>query len=475
MPPARFFPGSSASLDPASREAYVQHRHSLSLSWPQTYLNAFIHTRLYSQANTNTHEAPILSPAQFQRAKDLALTTTWPQALPVTDFLKRAGLFPHSTSPSTSSRVLGSDSSFFMPSLPVLDVRSPSEYAKGHIPGALSAPLFTDEERADVGTIYKQKGHDRAVERGLEIVNSKGSVGLLQALLPAPLNCDFSKQGSERKVLVYCQRGGMRSSSVAHLLSQLPLTIHILEGGYKSFRQWCLSAWEDCDHRIALLAGFTGSGKTEVLLDLRQQYNAQVLDLEGDAHHRGSVFGALGRAPQPSNEQYENILALQWRSFEAGRTVFIEDESRHVGRCTVPPGLWHHMKATRSRVFRLLVPHQERVQRLVQEYGIYDRDLLADCVRGLHKRLGAGRVEELCALLEDDKGEDVLPAVATALLDYYYDKLYAHKSERPLKISSAGETGERAPKPEELRCLSGDARDNARLLVARVTAGGWEL
>jgi tRNA 2-selenouridine synthase len=188
----------------------------------------------------------------------------------------------------------------------------------------------------------------------------------------------------------------------------------------------------------------------------------QVLDLEGDANHRGSIFGALGRPAQPTNEQYENVLATQWRGFDAGSRVFIEDESHNVGKCGVPRGLWARMRAPEAEVLRLVVPHEARVAKLVQEYGGYEPRLIADCVRGLNKRLGNEKVAHLCALLEDVQ-PPALAEVAAALLTDYYDDMYAYQAKK-----RGEEMGGKLQ--ERVECDGGDALANARRLLDRSQA-----
>lgn len=151
----------------------------------------------------------------------------------------------------------------------------------------------------------------------------------------------------------------------------------------------------------------------------------QVLDLEGDANHRGSIFGALGRPPQPSNEHYENLLACQWAQFAVDRPVFIEDESNAVGSCGVPSGLWKLMRHDTAMALRLEVPHDARIAKLVSEYGVYPPEDLANCVRGLRKRLGSEKTDSLVAALEKDP--PALAEVANALLVHYYDGMYNHQ------------------------------------------------
>ena len=386
---------------------------------------------------------------ELRTAKRLAVEQTWPHKLGVEDFLQRGGRLP-------SGGEGGGAGGVGAAAAPIIDVRAPCEYAKGHVPGAISVPLFTDDERAEVGTLYKQVGRDAAVERGLELVDAKG----VERLLVEPLAAHGVQLAHGDDILVYCFRGGMRSGSIAWLLSQCEddaLGVHTLDGGYKRFRQWALDTWEECDRPVVIVGGPTGSGKTDVLHALRDDLGEQMLDLEGMANHRGSIFGALGRPPQPSNEHYENLLALEWRGFSSERPVYIEDESHNVGKCGVPRGLWHRMRAKEAQVMRLNVPHEARVAKLVSEYGVYPPSEIADCVRGLVKRLGHDQVNEMCAALEDHQPPK-LAQVAETLLTDYYDSMYAYQAKKRAEEQSGGEEA------VEVLCAGGNAIDNARAL-----------
>ncbi len=180
---------------------------------------------------------------------------------------------------------------------PLLDVRSPGEYAQGHVPGALSFPLFSDAERATVGTIYKQQSRDLALETGLELVGPKLGGFVREARTLAP-------QG---QVVVHCWRGGQRSGSMAWLLRQGGLDVWTLEGGYKAYRTWVLAELAAQQYSLYIIGGRTGTGKTKILHALRQM-GEQVVDLEGLACHKGSAFGFIGELPQPTVEQFENDL-----------------------------------------------------------------------------------------------------------------------------------------------------------------------
>src|SRR3989339_1355584 len=180
-------------------------------------------------------------------------------------------------------------------SLPIIDVRSPGEYEHAHIPGALALPLFSNEERAEVGTIYKQRGRVQAVQKGLEFVGPKLKDFTKFAL---KLNSD--------ELLIHCWRGGMRSSAMAWLLETVGINCSLLKDGYKAYRNHVLESF-DLPYKILLLGGYTGSGKTEILSALKEA-GEQVVDLEGLSNHKGSAFGALGQGIQPSSEQFENTL-----------------------------------------------------------------------------------------------------------------------------------------------------------------------
>ncbi|KAL1522274.1 hypothetical protein AB1Y20_017268 [Prymnesium parvum] len=390
--------------------------------------------------------------AGLERAMQLAISREWTHKLPVDEFLAASGVLQPPCARQPPAALQGGTPLGSTRRALLLDVRSPCEYAKGHIPGAVSLPLFSDEERATVGTLYKQHGHETAVRKGLQLVRAKW---------PALLD-GLPRLGDEEQVYVYCFRGGMRSAGMAWLLSQaMPGRVHTLHGGYKRFRNWAIEQWEQ-PRRVVVLGGKTGSGKTDVLLALRDDLSQQVLDLEGEAHHRGSIFGALGRPPQPSNEHFENLLAVQCAGFSADRPVFVEDESRAVGSCGVPPGLWKLMRGEHSRSLRLDVPHAARVCRLVAEYGVYPPQQLAACVRGLRKRLGGETCERLAAALEADP--PALAEVADALLVHYYDGMYNHQMKK------------RGGHDEVVAAETGDALTNARAVLQRASAlsfGDW--
>ena len=292
----------------------------------------------------------------------------------------------------------------------LLDVRTPAEFRQGHIPGAANLPLFSDAERAEVGTLYKQQGRQAAVLSGLALVGPR-----MEALAAELVT--WSERSAGAPLRLHCWRGGMRSGSVAWLAQQLELPVLLLEGGYKSYRRWVLELFER-PWPLRLLGGRTGCGKTELLLALRER-GAAVVDLEGLAHHRGSSFGGLGLPEQPSVEHYENELAAALAPLAGADQIWLEAESAMVGRCRIPAGLWHQMKA--APVLAVERPLQERVDHLVTIYGAQDPLALAEATRRIARRLGPQRT---ALALEAIERADWATA-CRQMLDYY-DRCYDH-------------------------------------------------
>ena len=293
----------------------------------------------------------------------------------------------------------------------MLDVRSPAEYAQGHIPGAISLPLFSDEERAQVGICYKQEGRDEAVELGFEIAGSKFVSLIREAKRLAP----------DKQVRLHCWRGGMRSSAVAWLLEMGGLQVSLLEAGYKAFRRW-VRATLAIPKPILLLGGMTGVAKTNILCALVDQ-EAQVLDLEGLANHRGSSYGALGMPPQPSTEHFENLIAMVWRMFHTQSRIWIEAESRNIGACRIPEELFEQMKQAPAIAIHRSI--EERLALLVDIYGEANPEDLIVATERIRKRLGGQQTQAAIALIREAKLKD-----AFAILLTYYDRTYQHDLER---------------------------------------------
>jgi tRNA 2-selenouridine synthase len=291
--------------------------------------------------------------------------------------------------------------------VPLLDTRSPNEHASGHIPGALNLPLLNNEERHEVGITYKQRGRDAAVRLGYELVGHKFASYIDHAKSHAP----------EGKVLIYCWRGGIRSNTMAWLLSSAGMEVSLLDGGYKSFRHWCLSLFER-SWPLMVVSGKTGAGKTEVLKELERCGEA-ALDMEGLANHRGSAFGGLGLGDQPTQEMFENRFAWALSHHQQCNRMWIENESRFIGKVRIPDTFFN--QSSMANLISIERELEARAKRILSEYGDYDKEALAEKTRGITKRMGGDRVKMSIEALEaGDMMGWVLP-----LLEYY-DKNYEH-------------------------------------------------
>lgn len=297
---------------------------------------------------------------------------------------------------------------------PVLDVRSPSEYAQGHIPGAISFPLFSDDERAQVGICYKHQGRDAAVELGFDLAGPKFGAMIRQATAIAP----------NRTVRVHCWRGGMRSGGVAWVLEMGGFHVTTLEGGYKAFRRWVRRSVAT-PRPIIVLGGMTGTDKTQVLHALADQ-GESIIDLEALAHHRGSSYGGLDMPPQPSTEQFENQIAIAWDDLPRTRPVWLEAESRRIGICRIPEELFQQMEA--APTVEITRPIEERLEILVRIYGTTDRDALITATERIRKRLGGQRTQAAVEHLRAGRLHD-----AFAIVLDYYDRTYRYDLERRQK------------------------------------------
>ncbi len=310
----------------------------------------------------------------------------------------------------------------------IIDVRSPSEWAEDHVPGAVSLPVLDDAERARVGTIYKQVSPFSARKIGAALVAKNAA-----AHLEGPL---ADKPGGWRP-LVYCWRGGQRSGSFASIMAQIGWRVEVLAGGYKAWRRLVVdSLYNDpFPWRLVVLDGNTGSAKTEVL-NLLPARGVQVLDLEGLANHRGSLFGSLGE--QPSQKAFEGRLALALARLDPGRPVVVEAESAKVGDCRLPPRLWRAMVVA-PRV-AIAAPRAVRAGYLVRAYA----DLVAD----------VGRLDRLVASLAPAHPREVIAewralvaagdhvALAEGLMARHYDPRYGkHRARMEVPVTEVAVEG----------------------------------
>lgn len=288
--------------------------------------------------------------------------------------------------------------------LPLLDIRSPAEFAAGHIPSAHSFPLFSNEERAEVGTLYKQVGRKAAVKKGLEIVGPKMGAFIEQA----------EALCSERFAL-YCWRGGMRSESMAWLLNQYGFGCTVLDGGYKAYRG-ALMRYFRKPLPLRVVSGYTGSKKTAFLHMLADQ-GAQVIDLEGLAGHQGSSFGNKKSTGQPTTEHFQNMVFEAFRNLDRQCPIWIEDEDMRIGTVNIVEPLFRQM--SQSPHYVLDVPVADRVQFLVEDYGTLHEGQLVDATRRIGRRLGGEKTAAAIAFIETG---DL--AAAAAIILTYYDQRY---------------------------------------------------
>lgn len=327
----------------------------------------------------------------------------------------------------------------------VLDARSPSEFDEDHLPHAVSVPVLDDQERALVGTVYKEGSAFDAKRIGAPIAARN---------IAAHIERLFSDKPREWKPLVYCWRGGGRSGSLVHVLRQVGWDARQLEGGYKAFRKQVVAELETLPGRFdfRVVCGATGSGKSR-LLEALVLAGAQVLDLEVLAAHRGSVLGELPGAPQPSQKALETAIWRALSHFDPARPVFVESESKKVGNLRVPDHLIERMRA--SRCVRLEADVDTRVALLLEDYAHFvgEPGALAaklDLLRDLH---GAERIAAWKDHLEAGRWHPLV----RDLLENHYDPAYRRSLFRNYRDAQGASAVEvRGISPEEFGRLARD-------------------
>ena len=338
----------------------------------------------------------------------------------------------------------------------IIDVRSPGEFDHAHIPGAYSLPLFSNEERAIVGTTYKKQSRAEAIKIGIPFFAQKQI-----AMIEQVEKWIAEKQEAGKNppaVIVHCWRGGMRSAAVAWLLDLYGCKVMQLVGGYKGYRNWVLQQF-NIPYHLKVLGGYTGSGKTEILHALKNKKQS-IIDLEGLAHHKGSSFGALGQPTQPTQEHFENKLAeALWKSVQeqinlpqAVHSIWIEDESQRIGTVIVPTELFKQMRA--STCYFLEIPFEERLNFIVEAYGSLELQGLQEATIRIQKRLGGLETKNALQFLEEKK----IKAAFDILLKYY-DRWYA-------KFSQA--TTQPKLSVQKIGCEKVDAEENAQILIQTI-------
>ena len=299
-------------------------------------------------------------------------------------------------------------------SQPVLDVRSPGEFEHAHVPSAYSFPLFSDEERKIVGTTYKQVSRKDAIKIGLEYFgpNMRSMVEKAERI---------AEENKTNKLLVHCWRGGMRSAAIAWLLDLYGFEIYLLSGGYKAFRNWVLSYFDN-SISMMVLGGYTGSGKTEILHALESK-GELIIDLEGIAGHKGSAFGNLGLPIQAGLEKVENNLAIHLKNTKLElegsnkKWAWVEDESRRIGNINLPEAFFLQLK--KSPFILLDVPFEIRLETILKNYGSFTQEQLENSILRIRKRMGDEQNRRAVQFLHENNLRDCFD-----ILLQYYDKFY---------------------------------------------------
>ena len=295
----------------------------------------------------------------------------------------------------------------------LIDVRSPSEYKDFTIPGSINIPFFTDEERAEVGTIYKQISVQAAKDRGLEIISAK---------LPAFIKA-FSQ--IEGKKVVFCWRGGMRSRTSATVLDLMGIRMYRLKGGIREYRKWVLNTIEKIDFqpKVLVLNGLTGSGKTVILEQLKRE-GYPVIDLEGLAKHRGSIFGQIGLEPN-NQKTFEALLMKEVHHYQHSPYVLVEGESKRIGKVTIPD-FFMDKKDKGTQLF-IKMPTEERVRHILEDYQPWEH--FEECLTAFQKIKKRIHSPVANQIEKDLQIGDYGPAVKL-LLEFYYDPRYKHTAEQ---------------------------------------------
>ena len=312
---------------------------------------------------------------------------------------------------------------------PLIDVRSPDEYYKGHMPNSINIPIFNNEERSIIGKKYKIFGREIAVREGFKIIENKieNIIKKFKLIKKEFLNSTIDKFSNDKNIKIYCARGGMRSQSMLWLLEKFNYPCVTLSGGYKTYRNWVLNSFKD-KQKIIVIGGKTGTRKTKILNKLKS-LDYQILDFESLANHRGSSFGGLGMKEQPTNEQYENLIAEDLNKFNKEKFIFVEAESPNIGKNRIPHELYKQMK--NSKRIEIIRDERIRIKELINTYSKYQKNDLKESVFKISKRLGPQRTKSAIDFIDNEDWENVCKSV----LDYY-DRCYEHelKEKEDVKI-----------------------------------------
>jgi len=308
--------------------------------------------------------------------------------------------------------------------LPVIDVRTPAEFSDGHITNAINIPIFSNEERAIVGTKYKQESRDTAIAKALEYIAEKTEYYL----------DELQKLALDQEICIYCWRGGFRSEGMGQLFQTTGKKVYRLKNGYKAYRNYVLDSFKP-KYKLIVIGGMTGSGKTDILEEIGKT-DEQMLDLEGLANHKGSAFGALGQDDQPTTQQFENDLTTELIKFNIKRKIWLEDESRMIGRVKIPDDLFDQIRS--SSVLKIEVSKENRINRLIKDYANFNKSDLLNSINNISRRLGGLNTKQAIEAIEQ---EDFY--IASNIILDYYDKTYTYGLSKrdgqtviPLKLDS---------------------------------------
>ena len=290
----------------------------------------------------------------------------------------------------------------------IIDVRSPGEFLQARIPGAHNIPLFTDEERKVVGTAYKQQGKQKAIKIGPKM---KANIEVLEKIIK-------HTQFNSNTIILHCWRGGMRSAGMAWLFDLYGFDVLIIVGGYKAYRKWVLDKFET-PYDIKVLGGYTGSAKTELLQEIKAN-NQGIIDLEALACHKGSAFGGIGMPEQPTQEMFENMLAIELSKKNNGdisTSFWLEDESQRIGRLNIPHSLWKTIR--KSPLYFIEIDFENRLEFIYNYYGKKDEQALINAILRIQKRLGPNETKTTINLILENKTKEAFRELLN-----YYDKTY---------------------------------------------------
>ncbi len=312
--------------------------------------------------------------------------------------------------------------------LPLVDVRSEKEFEDGHMRMAVNLPMLNNDERREVGIVYKQRGQMEAIKTGFRLVGPRFASIIEEA----------ERIADGRELLVHCWRGGMRSSNFCQLIAMAKIKSFQLAGGYKAYRERAMASYR-VPLRLHAIGGLTGSGKSDVLRALREK-DEQIIDLEALARHKGSAFGGLMMPPQPSTEQFQNDLFEELRQLDPSRPIWIEDESIAIGKIVLPYEFWKQMSA--APLFDVSADKAVRLERLVREYGAADKAQFLAAMQNITKKLGGQHFKAARERLEQGDMASTIDILLS-----YYDKAYTHGlKKREQRIRARIEWDGRDPK-----------------------------